>query len=114
MGKGWPSAEVRHRSGTGGEAGAGPLVGHRRGARKGQGQGRKRTDPSCVAAGVEINKVKDFWKVRTVVRLGKRKLPTYFGVASLRHPVLYIEWQLCAGGGWVGGWVGGGSSACRP
>jgi hypothetical protein len=32
-----------------------------------------------VSSGVETNKVKDFWKIRVVVRLAKRQLPSYFG-----------------------------------
>lgn len=32
-----------------------------------------------VSSGVETDRKKDFWKVRTVTRLVKRKLPAYFG-----------------------------------
>lgn len=58
-----------------------------------------------LSSGVETDKVKDFWKIRTVTRLIKNRLPAYFGPFGgqfvpeiLRRPRVGVGHQLRGGG----------------
>lgn len=58
-----------------------------------------------LSSGVETDKVKDFWKIRTVTRLIKNRLPAYFGPFGgqfvpeiLLRPRVGVGHQLRGGG----------------